>query len=155
MIIVCLFSSRCSACREVYEWICLPGDGCVDAAICTVLTVTVFLCMDHFIYLICWMSSSAGPDIIALPYLTGLHLSLAQVSVGVSNCTDATGCSSFHPVRHSSCHRKPGQKLTHVRFQGNFSPPFFKTSSCMLVDSWQSAWWEVIINCPQLKTKLM
>lgn len=25
----------------------------------------------------------------------------------------------------------------------------------MLVDSWQSAWWEAKINCPQLKTKLM
>lgn len=25
----------------------------------------------------------------------------------------------------------------------------------MLVDRWQSAWWEAKINCPQLKTKLM
>lgn len=86
VIIVCLFSSRCSACREVYKWICFPGDGCVAAAICTVLTVTVFLCMDHFIYWICRVSCSAGPDIIALPYLAGQHLSLAQLSVCVQLC---------------------------------------------------------------------
>lgn len=78
-----------------------------------------------------------------------------KVSVCVSNCADATHCSSFHPVGPSSCHRKPGQKLIHVRFQGNYSPSFFEISGCMLVDSWQSAWWEAKINCPQLKTKLM
>lgn len=135
-IIVCLFSSRCSACREVYEWICFPGDGCVDATMLAVLTLTVFLCMDHFIYLICRMISSSDPGICTLFDLAGQHFSLAQVGVYVCICAAARVCCSSHPAEHSSCHRHTGQKLIHVRFQGGFS--LFSISR-MLVDRWQSA----------------
>lgn len=153
MIIVCLFSSRCSACREVCEWICFPGDGCVDVTIRIVLTLTVFLCMDHFIYLICRMIFFADPGVFTLLDLAGQRFSLAQVAVYVYICAAARVCCSSHPAEHSSCHRQTGQKLIHVRFQGGFS--LFSISCCMLVDRWQSAWWEAKINCPQLKAKLM
>lgn len=124
MIIVCLFSTRCSACREVHEWIFFPGDGCVDAVTRIVLTLTIFLCMDHFICLICRMICSTGPDIITLLYLAVKHFSLLK-SVCVYICADAKVCCSSHPLYPSGCHQQIDQKLIHVMSQRYFSSFLF------------------------------